>query len=562
MSFPVSVGVEYQIIDFTIPKVVTMKMFAENGFFFVYPLTKVYPSKKYKFFDKFNENWKTEIKETNKKVTKSFLKDWDNIEISSINNIVQGAVLYHGSVRYFLPFVPFVIGDFPNSRIKLSLNFEDNSSLREFENDKLTVVKLLDRLTRLNRQDKNWECVVDKNRLEDFSDPYVIFVHDEDTKKRLEYLKNVKYYADVNTKILTEKQINEFCLYSSKKTTELENVDKINTYIITDKEHQLITVDSNVYILKRHSTEKDARDWLDNTRLYAIRNTSYHRNDIPSYPNNKFQFFVEVYETLSNYLNELLEDVDGYKISIVKHSKTFYIFIPVFIEYKKRIIENTNTPENYVEIWNNDSYLTLDTLVVDSVDLNFPSVRQIASMVKTTKSIFVLTRNGDVFVKTDAEFTFVRDLKDVIKIAGNDYYAYCLTVDKTLYRIADRSPDVVTDNVDNVWAFDDALVYISNKNVTCSNHKIFKYRDWKTILPNYGLTYRGIVFELETDEEIKFRKKIIQISKNGNKLFAWNKSSYFVYSITKKKFTEITKSVCQIVKENLILTIEKKNEKR
>jgi hypothetical protein len=559
MSFPNSVDVGYQVVDFSFPRVLIFKLAASSAFFFVYPLTRIYPRKK-PIFSKFPDDVQT----TNNEFQKDLLEGWDRIEKCVINKKVHGLILYYNEFKYFFPFVVFDTSEFPVSTTRLSLNFKKYSELREFEDDKFFVVKLINSLVFLNRNSVEWNCEVNEEMFTGFYnrvinseyDPtkeLIIYCLDEEMKNRLEYLK--KTY-DVNvlkySNLLFDWQINKLQIYRSRKLVELEQ-PKITSYLITDKNQQCFTLHSNVYVLKKFSGESQARSWLDPIRLHALFRTTYTRSDQKAFPNISYQFYISIYDNIFDYTKETIEDIDGYKISIISHQNSFYVLIPIFIKYLERSIKDC------AKLLSSTSYWTIENeLVIDGSPVKFPFKIEIVSVVLESKFIMVLERSGSVWLIKGDETPKLMEIEPVFKITGQ----WLLSRKRNLYFLDESfETEIVDSPVENVWSFEKSVIYKINNKIVVRAEKKFKVpykEDWKNFVYTFGLTYQGLVINLVTREIVKFPEKIIEISYKNEKLFAWNKTRSFI--LYKNKIDEIERA-CQILDSDIKLTLGKKNEK-
>jgi hypothetical protein len=569
MLLPESVTVVNQIVNFEIPAILILHLSTTTGFFYVYPLTRLYPSKKYKFSDNLPDDFFSTIKSVNEQLSADVLTGWDRIESSVIRNIPQGLVLCYKEYKFYLPFV--YDSKFPQSFCKLSLNFRHKSDLIEFESDKLVSIKLMQLISYLNRNKISWTCEVDVEKFETFykqfvsslifdKDIRVIYVKDDEMKKKLEYLKKNDYKGSVDNKILlSEKQINEFSVYRTREL-EKDTRSKINTFLIIDKEHQCLTIDSNVYIVKKHKTEEDAKLWLDKSRLRSLLKTRFLKNDQKAYPNVKYQFYISTYDKISDYLAELLEDIDGYKISLIRYQKTIYSIIPIFIRYRRRSI-NDNSSKNFVGIINNkDSYWTLENkLYIDSKKIKFPFRIEISSVVFGNDFVATLSTDGIVWLIRNNIPTKIEVEAFIFKISVAGDRLFLLSDTGDLF-LVENGVTKIDDSVDNIWTVNNSILYEKQDQIWDTKQSIVNIpkKKWKTLLSDYGLTYNGDVIDLKTKRTIK--KKIFQITENNGILFGISKNGYFTLK-KDGKIIETNTLVGQIVNSDLLLKIPKKNEK-
>lgn len=563
MLFPDSVTIIDQIVNFSIPTVIIFKLSVDKVLFYTYPLTRIYPLRAYKFSSKLPKDWMALIKKTNEVVSKDILKDWDRIEKSS----PQGVILWYENDKYYLPFTTFDVKEFPQSNITLSLNFISNSDFREFEFDRLVAVKMIQIIIFLNKCKTVWRCEVNAEKFKEIydnivsftdtnilSNDNVMYVLDEDMKKRMEYLKNVDSVTSIqNSRIMLEKQINESQIYTSRKLSEIEP-SLIKTHLLVEKDHQYVTIDCNVYILKKHASELSAREWLSDTRLQALNKIVYSRNDMKAYPNTKYQFFISIYENLSDYLKELIEDVDGYKVSIIKHQKSFYVIIPIFIPYRPRLL-NGDSNKNYIGMIKKNSYWTLENeLFINEIKIDFPFKIEISSVVNNIHHVSVLTSDGLVWLVDKSNNPICIDVEPILKITSGYDHICLLSKLHNLFVFTTNNLTKIDCNVTNVWSFKKSSVYIKNNILTLWGEKTslpLTIENWKTITPGFGLTYQGKVIDLEKNKELKFRKPIIQISENKGTLFTLTKKSYFV--VKNEIVEEKKEAIKQIIDPNLKL---------
>lgn len=602
MSLPNSVTIHEQMIDFSTNIVVILKI-SSPDIYYVYPLSGLKPLENITFFYNI-ENWFEQIEKANTELTPGSLTGWDKIEKSVVENFTRGLVLWYEGNKYFLPFITVSNGeDYPTSSIKMSLDFKQISLFREFEKDRLVAAKMMRGIILLNKRNVPWECKVDVKK---FTDIYheltsfsvdeifpetIIYALDEEMKRRIDYLKDIKYVNDDNnTEILCEQQMNELSVYTCRKLMEIKTTE-INSYLIDDKNHQCFIKNDNTYVVKKCSSEIDALKWLDKDRLHTLRKLTYERTEDVRYPSSKYQFFISSYKKFEDYENEFVEDIDGYKISLINYRHNVYIIIPIFVRYIKRKISNFDVVGNIVGVIGEGSYWnTENELYLDFSLIRFPSKIEISDVIKKKEYAALVTVDGSLWIIYDhASPVLVNSPRNIFKLVGGSTRIWLLTEDDELFYVSTEeksSTSVMIDSsVSNVWAFNTSAVYGKTDNSilvwgstkylenTTSpffdqpilSKKLSIKKFWKIFLQKFALSYQGNVYDLSKNTllEIKFRKPILRIVESKGKLFALSKYLCFVRAgdgsineIRSENGERITN-----IEENYRLTVVRKNEK-
>jgi hypothetical protein len=502
---PKTITIKAQVVDLTFPRVLIFHL----SFFYVYPLTEIYPVEKCKFLQL--ESVIPDVKSVNEKLDKKSIGKWNRIEKSN-----KSLILYYGSYKYLLPFVTFDISEFPTSSIRISLNFSVNSDFSDFEKDRIVAIRIIKKISEFNKRKINWKCIVDSQKFaQSENEGNVIYAENEEMKDRIDYLRKVTSFY-IKADIISEEQLNKYAIFTSRKLTEFLSERKgINTYLIENRDHQLITINSSVFVFKKHVSEESARNWLDKKRLISISKLSFTRKNSLKYPNVKYQFFIESYDTVSEYLENLLEDVDGYKIAIIEHQNSFYTAVPIFIPYKRRAFGDR---EDVIGIDKN-SYWTLDnSLYMENSKIEFPF--RIENIVSVSGNK-LLTADGIVW--SIENNTAIKIYEDVLKLTDGCFLTYTGELFST------TNKKLIDSSVENTWSFENTIIYKKNQKIIVLGNTILPTnKNWKTLTPSFGLTYEGKVFDLSKNREIDFQKqKLLQINEYEGNLFAWNKKYCF-----------------------------------
>jgi hypothetical protein len=597
--FPSSVHVISQVINFSQPAIISLELEKDGKEFFVYPLIKIQPLKnKCKFFSDVPDLW---FNKRNTELAEDFLKDWDLVEVSITENLPQGVVLYYGLYSYYLPHINFSTDSLPISKKKLSLNFVQNSKLREFESDKAVMFLLIRSIVFFGRNKTEWSIVVspeeftnlyqnllkkllDNETINFFKDILnvnnVLYVHDDEMKRRLNYIKSMDSSSldGLFKGVQFEEQMNKLSMYTSRKLKDVLQPLSIETYLMADKEHQCVCIEGNVYIVKKHRTELEARQWLDNDRLNAIKDTTFSRIDRIGYPNVKHQFYLALYRNLRDYIKELIEDVDGYKISLLQHINSIYVIIPIFIPYILRKSSYIQTNVNIVDVvtyGERTLYWSIEDKLYDENNRGVASPTGISSIILEEEYTAILTVHGGVWIGTKQT-----NLKNIVKLVGGKSI-YALSNTNELYIAEAEDYNTfrhLLSKVANVWSFERSAIFMMDETILVLGNNVngrldnensefiekltqsssINYRPWKTFVGNddlcFGLTYRGDVcgFGKNVPKQIKFKIKVLQISLYEKKLYAWSKEEAYVW--TKEKIEKLPGKYVQIISDNIKLT--------
>lgn len=610
-----------QIVDFNKSAIIALKLkiITTGKNIFVYPLFLAQPLEKIKFFN--NEllrhedyvlNFSEKAIKENAKILLDDLTYWTFIERCMLQKL-EGLILYYNTYRFFMPIDEAEVAsrykNLPYSLKRMSFAFSRSSILQEFEKDRAVVLILMKAMWYFKTNKINVNILVDEelfilvyNRIIEtveitggqitfenlLDDKNTLYVLNDEMETKLNYLQsldNLRVYLDKFTP-----RLHNVSLLTSRRFPEYT----IRTFIDTNQNHQCFTFNRCVFVCKKFDTKSQAIDWLNYDRLQHIKSmTHFSRNEdstrMTVYPNVKHQRIVSIYNSLKDYENLWIEDIDGYKPCIILHENV-YGLIPIFVPYKSRTITNITEEKNILSMSVDETgicYWNLNNEVVFSNGSKYTHNTTIADVTRV-RSYFILlditNRIFKVFVEDKQAPKVIHD--NVMKVVSRKNHICILTLGGDIKQAnldefereqeGDLLENILKDVID-MWVVHDLVIAKLKKELyiwgshdisTSLEPKIFdavhfgsnvETCEWKNFTGNtehvFGLANNVVyLFGISTTKIIDFPMPIIQIRASTDNLFAWNKTKVFEWKNGKIKSKK--NEICDIIDHNHILTLE------